>query len=88
MPAISTFSAAFALIVGTKRKGAAILRPPPPLIPDFRLLSYSPGSPVPVRGTIASSGSTKYSMSRSSSSSSSLGCGSGGGSPAGIRTWR
>jgi hypothetical protein len=50
---------------------------------------YSPRSPV--LGPSASSGSTKYSMSRSSSISSSLGCGGaggGGGSSAGIRTFR
>ena len=53
-------------------------------------MRYSPRSPGPGRGTIASSGSTKYSISRSNSSSSSLGCGGaggGGGSSAGIRTF-
>jgi hypothetical protein len=36
----------------------------------------------------ASSGSTKYSISRSSSNSSGVGGGGGGGSSAGMRTWR
>ena len=44
---------------------------------------YSPSSRVN-----ASSGSTKYSISRSSSSSSGVGGGGGGGSSAGIRTCR
>src|SRR5262245_24719420 len=74
-------------------KKAAISRPPPPnypitRLPDYQIWRfYSPKSPV--LGPRASSGSTKYSMSRSSSSSSSLGCGGaggGGGSSGGIRT--
>ena len=58
------------------------------LDPARKTLDYSIVSP---RVPSASSGSTKYSMSRSSSSSSSLGCaigGGGGGSSAGIRTFR
>jgi hypothetical protein len=52
---------------------------------------YAPVSGSPIRGPKASSGSTKYSMSRSNSSSSSLGCGGaggGGGSSGGICTCR
>src|SRR6266571_5248868 len=62
-------------------------------LPDYQI-TQSPDSDhsrSPVLGTIASSGSTKYSRSRSRSSSSSVGCGGaggGGGSSAGIRTLR
>src|SRR5688572_18671595 len=71
-----------------KRKGTEAKASVPSVL--LRVLGESYSTSVMPRAS-ASSGSTRYSISRSSSMSSSLGCctgGGGGGSSAGICTWR